>query len=42
MHLKDFTVSWKDFESHLEYFDEVLTLINEADLSVKLKKCEFL
>lgn len=41
VHLEEAMVFWNDFESHIRNFDQLLTLLNKAELSVKLKNCEF-
>ena len=41
IYLYDVTIFSKDITSHLGHVDEVLTLLAQAGITLKLKKCEF-
>ena len=41
IYLDDVIIFSKDITSHLAHVDEILTLLGQAGITLKLKKCEF-
>ena len=41
IYLDDVIIFSKDIKSHLGHVDEILTLLGQAGITLKLKKCEF-
>ena len=41
IYLDDVMIFYKDIASHLGHVDEILTLLRQAGITLKLKKCEF-
>ena len=41
MYFDDVIIFYKNVDKHIQHVDEVLTILRNAGISLKLRKCEF-